>query len=348
MPEVVESKRTGPLLNWGTLFRAVVTISILTYLAAKLDWAELISNISEARPLPALVALVLFGIMVSISGLRWWIMLKVQEIHIPVSTALALTYIGFFFNAFMLGSTGGDVIRAYYVLRFAPGRKAKAVLSVLMDRVLGLLVLLALVVFSLPLQIPYLRQSPETATLAWTLTGLLAVAVVGIVVLTFFPFHMLPASMALLWSRLPGSQVAESLLEGFRQYSRSRTLSGYAIAISVLNHFFNFAVAYTIAVSLNMPATFLQTSMVYALVMLIIALPISISGHGVRELAFVQVFALFGIVHIDPSTGQGGEAALAFSIIFLGIQLFWNVLGGLVYLGYAHTLKASSVADEAA
>ena len=49
-----------------------------------------------------------------------------------------------FFNAFLLGSTGGDLLKAYYAARETHHRKTEAVVTVLVDRLIGLFSMLAL------------------------------------------------------------------------------------------------------------------------------------------------------------------------------------------------------------
>ena len=51
-----------------------------------------------------------------------------------------LIMIGLFFSLFIPGGTGGDIVKGYYLLKEAPvGRKTSAALSIVMDRLLGLL-----------------------------------------------------------------------------------------------------------------------------------------------------------------------------------------------------------------
>src|SRR5439155_3946872 len=48
------------------------------------------------------------------------------------------------YNTFLPGSTGGDVLKAYYAARLAPGHRTRAVMSVIVDRSIGLLALIIL------------------------------------------------------------------------------------------------------------------------------------------------------------------------------------------------------------
>jgi glycosyltransferase 2 family protein len=85
-----------------------------------------------------LLAIVLAGYLISLSiiGVRWWFLLKLQEIHISLRQAMKLTYLGQFYNTVVPGTVGGDLLKAYYIATHTP-KKAGALLSIFVDRVLG-------------------------------------------------------------------------------------------------------------------------------------------------------------------------------------------------------------------
>ena len=81
-----------------------------------------------------------YGVFEILAGIRWQILLRVQGIHITWWRLYGLLLVGLFFSLFIPGGTGGDIIKGYYLLKEAPvGRKTSAALSVVMDRLLGLL-----------------------------------------------------------------------------------------------------------------------------------------------------------------------------------------------------------------
>jgi glycosyltransferase 2 family protein len=67
-------------------------------------------------------------------------LLAVQDVHITIPESLRLTYVGWFFNNWMPGATGGDIIKAYYIA-IRTHRKTEAVTIVFLDRVIGLVAL---------------------------------------------------------------------------------------------------------------------------------------------------------------------------------------------------------------
>ena len=82
----------------------------------------------------------------------------------PLKRVSEFYMVGAFFNLFLLGSTGGDAVKAFYVLRESPPeRRAGAILAVIMDRLLGLLALILLAAVFISFRYSWLTRTPEAA-----------------------------------------------------------------------------------------------------------------------------------------------------------------------------------------
>ena len=68
---------------------------------------------------------------------RWRMLLKTQDISIPYFAVLKLHLLGLFYNIFLPGAVGGDLLRAWYVTHHTE-KKVAAALSGFVDRVIGL------------------------------------------------------------------------------------------------------------------------------------------------------------------------------------------------------------------
>ena len=58
-----------------------------------------------------------------LAAVRWWFLLRVQSITLPLQAVTALTLIGQLFNTFMLGRLGGDIVKAMYLNKYAPDKR---------------------------------------------------------------------------------------------------------------------------------------------------------------------------------------------------------------------------------
>jgi uncharacterized membrane protein YbhN (UPF0104 family) len=118
------------------------------------DWADTwakTQNFLHPGPFSILMLsfLLLFLNQVIVAS-RWYLLLRLQDIDIGISAAIKLTFVGFFYNNFLPGSVGGDVLRAWYVTKHTP-KQMEAAISVFVDRAIGLigLIISAIVAFML-------------------------------------------------------------------------------------------------------------------------------------------------------------------------------------------------------
>src|SRR5260370_10957313 len=71
-----------------------------------------------------------YGVVEAAAAFRRHVLLKVQQIRLRASRLAGLFFIGLFYNQFLPGGTGGDIIKSYYLLKETPDRKAGALLAV--------------------------------------------------------------------------------------------------------------------------------------------------------------------------------------------------------------------------
>ena len=318
---------------WLSL-RGLVTVGIVAFLFYKVDWSQLVAKMKQADYRWLALACLCFGAAAMFGAVRWWLLLRIQSIVLPLRVVATLTLIGQFFNSFMFGSVGGDVVKALYLYRYAPGQKTHATLSVLIDRALGLFILLCGSLAVLPWQLRSLHGT-ETANAA--LVALIVVfgtMIAGGVVLFFTPFHRAPAQLQALWKRVPHHRVAELVVSGFRQHGAAPGLTLGSVAAGIAVTLVLIAGGYCIALGIGLPVGYLQLLIIVTVAICVTSLPISIGGHGVREGIFVLMFAAFGAIAIE---GEGGrENAILFSVLFFAIPLVWSLVGGVLYLTVRH------------
>ena len=83
-------------------------------------------------------AFLCLGVVPLLGTLRFRLLLLVQGISLRISRLFQLTFLGNFFNNFMLGLTGGDLVKAYYVAR-ETHKRTEAVITVFLDRIVGMI-----------------------------------------------------------------------------------------------------------------------------------------------------------------------------------------------------------------
>jgi len=80
-------------------------------------------------------------VAVLLTFVRWWYLVRALDVPCRFADAIRISFWGYLFNLAPLGIVGGDVVKAVMLDHEHPRHRAKAVASVLVDRVIGLYVL---------------------------------------------------------------------------------------------------------------------------------------------------------------------------------------------------------------
>lgn len=257
------------------------------------------------------------------AAFRWHVLLKVQGIHLRFWRLSGLFLIGMFYNQFLPGGTGGDIIKSYYLLKETPDKKAGALLAVVFDRIIGLVALVAITGTLIGLRYDFLSQTTETRQLLWILLVVLGVSIAGLlttfVITGFKLFHSLPL-------RFPGREKLIEISAAYHLYARHWRATLVAFGSSIVAHLATFATFLSVAYSLRANVKILDFFAVMPIERTISAMPISFAGIGWRE-KVLQIM-LNGVCGVPEAT-----AILVGSLSFLVI-LICCLPGAVVYFFY--------------
>ena len=119
-----------------------------------------------------------------VSAWRWRKLMQPQGINLPFSKCLALTFVGQFYSTFLPGITGGDLVKIIYTSRVV-GSKTKATVTILLDRVIGLIALVVIAGIAAACQV---RNNPM---MWWVLLGIVAALGTLVLMSTVYFSHRL-------------------------------------------------------------------------------------------------------------------------------------------------------------
>lgn len=311
-----------------TALQIIFTVGVLYLVfrdpAKRAEMAELIGRANRWWLLMGFLA---YGAVEIISGFRWHLLLRVQGISLGPVRLVALVFIGLFFNFFIPGGTGGDVVKIYYLLKETPGQRTIALLSVIVDRIIGVVALGLIAIYFAASRWHWLMSSPETARYALPGLIILASSLGGLhftyIITRHNLIHRLPA-------RLPGRERLAELASAYNLYGKAWRTSLAALLLSVAAHVGYFTVFYCAAQSFRQPGlpspTLADFSAIMPIVNTITAMPISLGGIGVREGLF-QIF-------LSKLCGVGEALAVMISSVGYLLTLGWGLVGGVIYLFY--------------
>ena len=83
-----------------------------------------------------LAAMVVVFCAVALTFVRWYLLVRAL-LRFRILDAFRLGFLGYLFNFVSVGSVGGDLFKAFFIAREQPGRRAEAVATVMVDRVVG-------------------------------------------------------------------------------------------------------------------------------------------------------------------------------------------------------------------
>lgn len=268
-----------------------------------------------------LAFMMIWFIPVSINVHRWTVLLRVVGVEVRLRDVFRLSYVGIFFNNFMLGSTGGDLLKAYLVARDTE-HKTRAVASIFVDRLLGMLglALVAMGAIGLHLDRPELREA------AYLVGGFLLCFLVGTLVY-FDPYLRSRRWVVALLARLPFQRVRQELDIALHLYHSHKAAVAYAIGISLVSHLSVMIQGWGFMRAAGVePVTLLHVCSYLPVIMILSALPISLGGLGVGETAYVHFFG---------PLGMSSTHAVMLSLVGRLANLALSLPGGLMFMGGA-------------
>ncbi|HLY12588.1 MAG TPA: lysylphosphatidylglycerol synthase transmembrane domain-containing protein [Planctomycetota bacterium] len=247
---------------------------------------------------------------------RWWLLLRGHGFQVPLGQIFFVTYAGAFFNNFLPGSVGGDLTKAI-LASSGEARKAAVAGTVILDRIIGLSVMILLGAVSLTPELQFYWSPSGDRRLVYLIYGLLGTLVLGYLVYFSPPFR-------LLVGRLPFKKVVAELDEVFRSARQKKALVAKGAILSLLAQASGILVIFGLAHAMGIPALQLVKFFIFEpIIFIVTALPISMGGWGVQEYVYQRLFGDFG--------GMDPNHAIALSVLYKLTLILASIPGGLLF-----------------
>lgn len=271
---------------------------------------------------------------------RWLLLVRAQGLNLSFKELFELTMIGNFFNTFMPGAVGGDLIKAWYVAGQEPKRKTKAVFTVLLDRLVGLSVIVLYAAVTLFFFLHWLDKHVQLKALAlslWAFTG----ATVLFSIVFFTPFLWRSKVVHNFLEYLHRWRRLATIVEATLLYQNRRKSVALAILLSMLSILAT-SVLYSLqGKALGIPMPLSQYFFIVPVGLTVSAIPLLPGGIGVGQVAFYTLFEWTGVS--NPQLGaQLCTLLQAYTILF-------NCIGAFFYIKFkkkphTHNVEITAVA----
>jgi uncharacterized protein (TIRG00374 family) len=297
--------------------QVLVSAGVLAYLVWQVDIRRTFDLIASSNGWYLLAAYAIFLATTVGMAWRWQVLLASKGLREPLLWLTKLYFIGYAAGQVLPTSIGGDTVRIAAHARRVPDAKGEAAGAVLMERVLGSAGTLVLVAIGLVLAIGRYNNIREVVILEIALSVALALA------------------LALMFSRRTNTWLQERggtrrLARGFR--SLWDALHGYrdqpralliVLGATVVLQFIRILAIWLCGEAVGLTVSPLVYIVMGPLLFLVMLIPFTINGLGVREAFFIAFLGRFGV---------DADAAFATGFLFYAVTVATALPGGAFLL----------------
>ncbi|MFC1496307.1 lysylphosphatidylglycerol synthase transmembrane domain-containing protein [Candidatus Margulisiibacteriota bacterium] len=285
---------------------------------SRVDLAALQAVLSKANLLFIVFSALFLFIAVAVMVLRWELLLRLFHKNIHYTDLFSIYWIGLFFNLFLPSAVGGDVVKMYKLSK-KHGKPVESSTTVLMDRVVGLssltfLALINIVIF--------------WNTMDFSIAGGIIVAVAIILIVFYVLIFNVNIIRKLTWVRklfvlFKVEKVVKELYLSFNLYKDHRMVIVRSFSVSLFCNLLMSSSLYFIARAVGLDISLFYFFVIMPVVFIIMMIPISISGLGLQDGAYVFFLGQLGVA-----------PTVAFSVSLLAHAVRYGIglLGGFAYM----------------
>ena len=312
----------------GLVLRIITGVGLLSFLFYKTDIHALSDAVLRTT---SNLPWVILGIALTFLGLlggavRWGRILAFQGFKFSTLKAAHICFVGQFFNAFMLGSCGGDLVRAFYAGKDQRGKRTSAAMTVVMDRSIGLITTIVFSCFMILVRIHVFldNQGPRG-------TGILMVIfMIGTVLGLFVLFRKNVFEHFKFFQRIENTTRIGALIRQAYEvtflYKRDRRVLLPAVMLSLLSLVLMTLSCWCFGQAIGLKVPIIDFFALFPIITVLMSVPITPGSLGVREGLFVT---MFGAVGVDSPN------AILMSLMVYAGGVFWSLFGGLLYVGFS-------------
>jgi len=303
------------------IVKIAVSVGLIAFILHRLSPEHLLADLSRANPWQLVSAAVIFFVSVVLGAFQWHFLLKAGGIDLPVMKTCKVYFVGMFFNNFLPAGIGGDAVKIYDVTRV--GNDPHHVFAVtVLDRIIGIA---GLCVLALAASLALLAGEglPHLRLYIFIFAGCVAP------VLALVMNRKLSRGVRRLFGKITlwglGGRF-DAVFRHLGEFRRLRMLLVRLTLLAIAVQFLRVVTHVLVALSLGVAVTnlnFIQFFVFVPLLGLIMILPISINGLGVREGAGILLFAQIGF---------SKEQALLMELITYAIMVMVSLIGGFFFV----------------
>ena len=298
-------------------FLPLIGIAIFLYILLGVDIPRVIGILLTTSLFLFGVSLLITWVDIMLKAYKWQVIFNAYSIPVPYSRFLKSWIVGLSLSLITPGKIG-DFAKAYYLKDKAP--IGKGLTTVMADRIIDLLTLFFLALVSLSL----FAVSYSADTLLITTTLVMFAAFV-LAIIAFSKKRIASTLARPLFNRFAPDKYRERMKSVYADFysgigliTARKRLIALVTLITFVVWLGTILVIYVVALSLGLPIPYLFLLIVFPIIALLEALPISFSGVGTRDATLIFFFSFLGLTP---------EAAISISLIYLLVEYLFALVG---------------------
>lgn len=270
----------------------------------------------------------------AINTKKWQFLLKKINVSMPFSVLLMNNLLSIIYSMVLPGQFSGEIAKMFKASK-KQTEKIKIIASVIIDKTTGMLILFGINIFTLSLTNLYFPQ---------LFAPISAISATGILIIVFSFRQNIYSTLRNITKKYGLDK--KFLLKRFDSLSSLSSNYFYLTRFDILlktillSLMFQFlaTISFVFALkSFNINIGFLESLWIFSLVSIVLFVPISLAGLGVREGTLIFTLAIF---HIPP------ERAISASLAILMISIILGASGLLLEI--LHNSKLKKIRDSGA
>lgn len=295
---------------------------LVAWVVQRVDFQDIVDRLRQANGQWLWAALGCAIVSILLQAARWRLLTRSL---LTYRQALTYTWIGIFYGAILPGGISGDIAKGTAVaLKDASTRSPLLAVSIVADRVAGLYALSVLFLFSALAVFTGIVPGDAALIPAIRAGSALTVGFLAAATWLFSPTGQKACLRFASWAGTSiAGRIATHAAEAMGHYAQAPRLWLRVLPLSFLNHGANILTNCMLLLALGATLGWSQWVVFYSLISVLLMVPLSISGLGVRDWFTLLFF---------PAAGVVAEIGIAYSWLSLGLGLTTALAGGAIQL----------------
>ena len=310
------------------LLKLLVSITIIFIILSQIDWQTLSKTLQRADYALLCLAFLLLWVERVWAVFKWRFLLVAHDISISLWKLFTIYNIGAFWGMFLPSSLSTDVVRGYYLTKNIDNMDLSAA-SVVVDRMMGLFSLLFLCLLS----ILFYSSTFDTSLIHYVLILTLCGVGFGIAVHLDIVSDFLERRVKFFTHNALGAKLL-GMHRVFLSFKKLPSLMVTSFFYSVILQLIRIITMYVTARAFQIDLELIKFFIVVPITVIVIMIPVSIGGLGVREGSFVSLFGLVGL-NINESFAISATNSIMVTVI--------GLVGGIFYLFHSQKVPSNSI-----